>query len=45
MPPVGVDAMARELAQALAGRIVVSVASPVVFRDGKPSAEPGESTP
>jgi 8-hydroxy-5-deazaflavin:NADPH oxidoreductase len=42
VPPEGVEATARDLADALAGRIVVSVASPVVFRDGKAGAEPGE---
>jgi NADPH-dependent F420 reductase len=42
VPPEGVETMAGELAEALAGRIVVSVASPVVFVDGKPGARPGE---
>lgn len=42
VPPVGVEATARQLAEALAGRIVVSVASPVVVRDGKVGADPGE---
>ncbi|MGH3032510.1 MAG: NADPH-dependent F420 reductase [Gaiellaceae bacterium] len=42
VPPEGVEATARDLADALAGRIVVSVASPVVFRDGKAGAEPGD---
>ena len=42
VPPAGVEPTARQLADALAGRIVVSVASPVVFRDGKVGAEPGE---
>ena len=42
VPPEGVDGMARALAPRLAGKIVVSVASPVVFRDGKPAADPGE---
>jgi NADPH-dependent F420 reductase len=42
VPPEGVEATARDLADALAGRIVVSVASPVIFRDGKAGAEPGE---
>ncbi len=41
VPPEGVETTARDLADALAGRIVVSVASPVVFRDGKAGAEPG----
>jgi NADPH-dependent F420 reductase len=34
--------MTRELRAALAGRIVVSVAAPIVFRDGKAGAAPGE---
>jgi 8-hydroxy-5-deazaflavin:NADPH oxidoreductase len=42
VPPEGVEPMARDLGDTLAGRIVVSVASPVVFRDGKPAAAPGE---
>jgi 8-hydroxy-5-deazaflavin:NADPH oxidoreductase len=41
VPPEGVEATARDLAHALAGRIVISVASPVVFRDGKAGAQPG----
>ena len=42
VPPGGVERMSSELARDLAGRIVVSVASPVVFVDGKPGAAPGE---
>jgi NADPH-dependent F420 reductase len=42
VPPQGVEATAAVLARALAGKIVVSVASPVVFRDGRPAAAPGE---
>jgi len=42
VPPGAVEETARELAGDLAGRIVVSVASPIVFRDGRPSAEPGD---
>ena len=42
VPPEGVEATARELADVLAGKVVVSVASPVVFRDGRPTASPGE---
>jgi NADPH-dependent F420 reductase len=42
VPPGGVADMAHGLRDALAGRIVVSVAAPVVFREGKPGAEPGE---
>ncbi len=43
VPPQGVEATASDLADELAGRIVVSVASPVVFRDGKPAAAPGRA--
>jgi 8-hydroxy-5-deazaflavin:NADPH oxidoreductase len=42
VPPEGVEDTARQLAPALAGRVVVSVASPVVVRDGKVGADPGE---
>lgn len=42
VPPDGVESMAASLARDLAGKIVVSVASPVVFRDGRPTAAPGE---
>jgi 8-hydroxy-5-deazaflavin:NADPH oxidoreductase len=42
VPPGGVADMAADLAPDLAGRIVVSVASPIVFRDGKAGAAPGE---
>ena len=42
VPPEGVEATARQHAPQLAGKIVVSVASPVVFREGKPAAEPAE---
>jgi NADPH-dependent F420 reductase len=42
VPPAGVADMSQGLRDPLAGRIVVSVAAPVVFRDGKPGAEPGE---
>jgi NADPH-dependent F420 reductase len=34
--------MCANLASNLAGKIVVSVASPVVFRNGNPAADPGE---
>ena len=44
VPPGGVERMSTELARDLAGRIVVSVASPVVFVDGKPGAAPGETS-
>jgi NADPH-dependent F420 reductase len=42
VPPEGVATTAHDLADALAERIVISVASPVVFRDGKAGAEPGD---
>jgi NADPH-dependent F420 reductase len=42
VPPDGVEATARELAGDLAGKVIVSVASPVVFRDGRPTADPGQ---
>jgi NADPH-dependent F420 reductase len=42
IPPQGVAEMCRHLASDLAGRIGVSVASPIVFQDGKPAAAPGE---
>lgn len=42
VPPDGVELMCRNLADELAGRIVVSVASPVVFVGGRPVAEPDE---
>ena len=41
VPPAHVEEMARELAPHLSGKIVVSVATPVVFRDGRPTADPG----
>jgi 8-hydroxy-5-deazaflavin:NADPH oxidoreductase len=41
VPPGGVADMSRDLRAALAGRIVVSVAAPIAFREGKPGAEPG----
>ena len=41
IPAASVEAMSRELAPHLAGRIAVSVAASVVFRDGRPLAEPG----
>ncbi len=41
VPPGGVEATARELAPQLAGKTVVSVAAPVVFRDGRPTVEAG----
>jgi NADPH-dependent F420 reductase len=42
IPPQGVAEMCRQLASDLEGHIAVSVASPVVFADGKPGAAPGE---
>lgn len=42
VPSGAVEETTREIADELAGKIVVSVASPVVFRDGRPSAEPGD---
>jgi 8-hydroxy-5-deazaflavin:NADPH oxidoreductase len=42
VPPGGVEQTSRELAPDLAGKVVVSVASPIVFTDGKASAAPGE---
>jgi len=42
VPPGGVADMAYELRDALAGRVVVSVAAPVVFREGQAGAAPGE---
>ncbi|HEX2044353.1 MAG TPA: NAD(P)-binding domain-containing protein [Gaiellaceae bacterium] len=42
VPPEGVARTAETLAADLAGRIVVSVASPVAFEDGRPLARPAE---
>jgi len=42
VPPAGVSDMCLSLADNLDGKIVVSVASPVVFEDGKPGAAVGE---
>jgi 8-hydroxy-5-deazaflavin:NADPH oxidoreductase len=42
VPPGGVAYMSRDLRNELAGRIVVSVAAPIIFRDGKPGAAPGD---
>jgi hypothetical protein len=44
IPPTGVAEMTRDLAPVLAGKIAVSVAAPIVFRDGRPGAEPGETS-
>jgi 8-hydroxy-5-deazaflavin:NADPH oxidoreductase len=41
VPPEGVELMCRTLAGELAHRIVVSVASPVAFVNGRPTARPG----
>jgi 8-hydroxy-5-deazaflavin:NADPH oxidoreductase len=42
VPPGAVEATAMGVAERLAGKIVVCVASPVVFRDGKPTVEAAE---
>ena len=42
VPPAAVEETARELAEVLAGKITVSVASPVVFREGRPTADPSD---
>jgi 8-hydroxy-5-deazaflavin:NADPH oxidoreductase len=42
VPPAGVADMCLSLADNLDGKIVVSVASPVVFEDGNPGAAVGE---
>jgi hypothetical protein len=42
VPPGGVADMSYELRDALAGRVVVSVAAPIVFREGQAGAAPGE---
>jgi NADPH-dependent F420 reductase len=42
IPPQAVGDMCRSLASDLAGRIGVSVASPIVFEHGLPAATPGE---
>ena len=42
IPPQGVAEMCSLLARDLEGHIGVSVASPIVFEDGKPAAAPGE---
>ena len=42
VPPEGVEPICRDVAPALAGKVCVSVASPIVFRAGRPAAEPGE---
>jgi 8-hydroxy-5-deazaflavin:NADPH oxidoreductase len=42
VPPAGVAEMCANLATSLDGKIVVSVASPVVFANGQPGAAPGE---
>jgi NADPH-dependent F420 reductase len=41
IPKAGVPDLVRALAHALEGKIVVSVATAVVFREGRPTAEPG----
>jgi 8-hydroxy-5-deazaflavin:NADPH oxidoreductase len=42
VPPDGLAEMCSNLAANLDGKIVVSVASPIVFENGKPGAAPGE---
>ena len=41
IPPAGVEDMCLALAGDVAGKITVSVASPIVFRDSLPGAAPG----
>jgi 8-hydroxy-5-deazaflavin:NADPH oxidoreductase len=42
VPPGSVEDMSADLSDDLAGRIVVSVAAPIVFRDGRAGAAPGD---
>ncbi len=42
VPPAGVEATARDLAELLVGKVVVSVASPIGVRAGRAFATPGE---
>ena len=42
VPPEAVESTARDLAALLAGKVTVSVASPVTFRDGRPTADPAD---
>jgi NADPH-dependent F420 reductase len=42
VPPSGLAEMCSNLASTLDGKIVVSVASPIVFEDGQAGAAPGE---
>jgi NADPH-dependent F420 reductase len=42
IPPQGVAEMCSRLAPGLSGRIGISVASPIVFRDGRPAAAPAD---
>jgi NADPH-dependent F420 reductase len=42
VPPGAVESTAESIASVTGGKIVVSVASPVVFRDGRPTVEAGE---
>jgi NADPH-dependent F420 reductase len=41
VPPGAVEETVQGIRDRLAGKIIVSVAAPIVFRDGKPAAEPG----
>jgi NADPH-dependent F420 reductase len=42
VPPGAVETTAKGIAERLAGKIVVSVASPVVFKEGQPTVEASE---
>lgn len=44
VPAQGVVSTARDLAGVLAEKVLVSVASPVVFRDGRPTVEAAETS-
>jgi 8-hydroxy-5-deazaflavin:NADPH oxidoreductase len=41
VPPGAVEETVNGIRDRLVGKIIVSVAAPIVFRDGKPGAEPG----
>ena len=41
VPPGAVEETVQGVRDRLAGKIIVSVAAPIAFRDGKPGAEPG----
>lgn len=42
VPPEAVERTSAGIAERLVGKVIVCVASPIVFRDGQPGAEPGE---